>query len=283
MNRILAPDLFIPDGSTAEVAYARTTHLAIGAHQDDLEFMAYAAIAECHQKEVPSFFGIIVTDGVGSIRGDSAASYTAEEFATLRRNEQREAARIGKYSAVVQLGVSSTAVKTDPQGIAEELWSYCRHLNPHEIFLHNPFDKHPTHVATFDASIRALRKKEAAQKPRRVLGCEVWRGLDWVPDNLKVVLDTSYDPQFAARLHAVFASQIGPGKQYDHATAGRWLANATFFQPRAADICSRAAYAIDCTALVVDPESSIAQFMRNYITAFEKDTYSTWEGMRAWK
>ena len=39
--------LYIPDGERKERAFARTTHLAIAAHQDDIEFMAYAPIAEC--------------------------------------------------------------------------------------------------------------------------------------------------------------------------------------------------------------------------------------------
>lgn len=42
--------LYIPDGEQKDKAIARTTHLAISAHQDDIEFMAYAPIAECFGK-----------------------------------------------------------------------------------------------------------------------------------------------------------------------------------------------------------------------------------------
>ena len=35
-----AADIFVPDAKPIDEATARTTHLAIGAHQDDLEFMA---------------------------------------------------------------------------------------------------------------------------------------------------------------------------------------------------------------------------------------------------
>lgn len=35
--------LFVPDGAEEENALRRTTHLAISAHQDDIEFMAYGA------------------------------------------------------------------------------------------------------------------------------------------------------------------------------------------------------------------------------------------------
>ena len=42
-----AADVFVPDGSPADAALARTTHLCIAAHQDDIEIMAYHGIAEC--------------------------------------------------------------------------------------------------------------------------------------------------------------------------------------------------------------------------------------------
>ena len=42
--------IYILDGSEEKKAIARTTHLAIAAHQDDIEFMAYAPIAECFGK-----------------------------------------------------------------------------------------------------------------------------------------------------------------------------------------------------------------------------------------
>ena len=40
-------DFFVPDGASPEAALARTTHLCIAAHQDDIEIMAYHGIAEC--------------------------------------------------------------------------------------------------------------------------------------------------------------------------------------------------------------------------------------------
>ena len=39
--------MFIPDATTRAEALARVTHLGIGAHQDDLEFMAFHGILEC--------------------------------------------------------------------------------------------------------------------------------------------------------------------------------------------------------------------------------------------
>jgi len=44
-------DVFVPDAADAAAALSRTTHLAIGAHQDDLEFMAAHGIVECFQNQ----------------------------------------------------------------------------------------------------------------------------------------------------------------------------------------------------------------------------------------
>ena len=38
-------DVFVPDGTELGAALGRTTHLAVGAHQDDLEFMAAGSLA----------------------------------------------------------------------------------------------------------------------------------------------------------------------------------------------------------------------------------------------
>jgi hypothetical protein len=40
-------DTYVPDGRPLDEALARTTHLAVGAHQDDIEFMALHGIFAC--------------------------------------------------------------------------------------------------------------------------------------------------------------------------------------------------------------------------------------------
>ena len=50
--------LYIPDDGVGEGAVmARTTHLAISAHQDDIEFMAYAPIVACFGQADNRFCG----------------------------------------------------------------------------------------------------------------------------------------------------------------------------------------------------------------------------------
>ena len=40
-------EFFIPDNVDFTAAFARTTHLAIAAHHDDIEIMAHDGILEC--------------------------------------------------------------------------------------------------------------------------------------------------------------------------------------------------------------------------------------------
>ena len=60
-------DIFVPDGSAPDAALARTTHLCIAAHQDDIEIMAYHGIAECFGRKDRGFTGVVVTNAPASI------------------------------------------------------------------------------------------------------------------------------------------------------------------------------------------------------------------------
>lgn len=70
--------IFVPDGEKEEIALSRVTHLAIAAHQDDIEFMAYAPIAECFNREDAWFAGVVTADGAGSPRSGLYAEIVAE-------------------------------------------------------------------------------------------------------------------------------------------------------------------------------------------------------------
>ena len=83
-------EFFIPDNIELDKAFLRTTHMAIGAHQDDLEIMAYQGIEECFQSQEKYFFGIVVTDGGGSARDDIYKNYTNEEMINVRKIEQKK-------------------------------------------------------------------------------------------------------------------------------------------------------------------------------------------------
>lgn len=267
--------IYIPDGKQQDKAIARTTHLAISAHQDDIEFMAYAPIAECFGKTDKWFSGVVVTDGAGSPRSGLYADYTDEEMKEVRITEQKKAAAVGEYSFQMLLGHPSKEVK-DPKNaaIAEELAEIIRQAKPKYLYTHNLADKHDTHVATALKVIAALRTLKAEERPEKVYGCEVWRDLDWMCDEEKVFMDCGPHPNLMRSLSAVFDSQIAGGKRYDLAAEGRRLANATFSASHACDTYTALNYAMDLTPLM-DKNIDIVEYITGYIERFKQSVTQT--------
>jgi len=265
-------DIFIPDGTAPAEALARTTHLGIGAHQDDLEFMAFHGILECFEKPGRSFCGIVLTDGSGSPRSGAFAGKSDSEIAQIRRTEQRKAASIGKYGAMLQLGYASAELKdpANPNPL-RDLAEILRAAKPETAYIHNPADKHPTHLAAFALSLRALRSLPKPDRPRRLIGCEVWRSLDWLPDTEKIRMDTGGNETLAAALNSAFESQTSGGKRYDLAVPGRRRANATFGDPHSTDSSQETILGMDLTPLIADDTLDPVEFTCAMVHRFETE------------
>src|SRR4051812_22797336 len=210
-------DVFVPSGNDPSAALARVTHLCIAAHQDDIEILAYDAICDClDDPKNKAFGGVVVTDGGGSPRTGTYAGFTDEQMKDVRRQEQRDAARLGSYAIQLQLAHPSADVKRSPApALAADLAEIFARCTPETVYLHNPADKHDTHVAVFLRTLEALRALPPGRRPRRVLGGEVWRDLDWLVDTDKVALDSGRRPELARALLQVFDSQVTGGKRYD--------------------------------------------------------------------
>jgi LmbE family N-acetylglucosaminyl deacetylase len=265
-------DLFVPDGLEVPAALARTTHLAIAAHQDDIEIMAYHGIAECFGRRDRWFTGVVATNGAGSPRNGIYGSYTDAEMQEVRLIEQRKAAYVGEYACQVQLGFTSAQVKSaDETAVVEDLQEILRATQPEFVYLHNLADKHDTHVAVALRSIAALRAVAGKMHPRKVYGCEVWRDLDWLVDEDKQVLPASQRSNIAAALVGVFDSQVTGGKRYDLATAGRRLAHATYFASHGTDEESALNFAMDLTPLIDDPDLPVIEYVAAFIDRFRDD------------
>jgi LmbE family N-acetylglucosaminyl deacetylase len=255
-------DVFVPDpGLSAEEALRRVTQLCIGAHQDDIEIMAQSGISDCIGRPGKGFGGVVVTNGAGSPRSGSFATFTDEQMLAVRRQEQREAANLGHYSIQLQLAHPSADVKRSGHpGVASDLAAIFAGCRPEIVYLHNPADKHDTHVAVLLRCLEAIRSLPAGMRPARVLGCEVWRDLDWLPDSDKVALDSGRHPELARSLLAVFDSQISGGKRYDLAAIGRRCANATFHTSHSTDSLAGITWAVDLTPVTRDGGPSIGDF-----------------------
>lgn len=264
--------VFVPDGQPGETALARITHLGIGAHQDDLEFMAFHGIITCFHSESEWFGGVTCTDGAGSSRNGVYADYPDERIREIRIHEQEAAATVGRFGAMIQLGYPSAGVRDAANmDLKNDIAAILAATRPKVVYTHNPADKHDTHIGVFAATIQALRDMPRQERPSAVYGCEVWRGLDWMLDEDKVALDVGGYDSLAAALNGIFDSQISGGKRYDLATIGRRHANATFFDAHSSDRAEMVSFAMDLTPLIADSPPNILDYVLGYVRRFEED------------
>jgi LmbE family N-acetylglucosaminyl deacetylase len=265
-------EIFVPDGLEPEEALRRTTHLAISAHQDDLEIMAAGPILECFQRDDRWFTGVVVTDGRGSPRAGIYASYSDEEMRRVRFMEQRKAAVVGEYAAQVMLDYPSKTVKDGTQvEPIEDIARILQACRAQFVYTHNLADKHDTHVGVALKVIAAIRSLPANERPQKLYGCEVWRDLDWMVDSDKVTFDLSEHESVQAALLGVFDSQIAGGKRYDLASMARRKANATYFESHGVDVTTGLSFAMDLTALIFDMERDIDAYVQTFIQRFSQD------------
>jgi len=265
-------EVYIPDNKPVTQALARTTHLCFAAHQDDIEIMAAQPIIECFQQNDKWFTGVVVTDGRGSPRDSLYQNYTDDEMRLVRFKEQHKAAIVGEFAAQIMLDIPSKIIKDSSRNEpVEDILAILRATKPKVVYTHNLADKHDTHVGVALRVIQALRKLDQVERPERVVGCEVWRALDWMVDSDKIMMDLSTHENLQLALLGVFDSQIVGGKRYDLASLGRRRANATYFEAHGVDETTGLSYGMDMTPLIVDVNLDPAEFIGQFIQRFAMD------------
>lgn len=265
----MKPEIYVPDAVAEDAALARTTHLGIVAHPDDLEILALPAILECFGRDDRWFSGVVVTDGAGSARSGPYAGVGDADMARIRRAEQRKAALVGEYAAAAMLGLSSAQIKDPSRAAAvESLRDILERARPDVVYTHNLADRHDTHVAVGLAAIAACRALPAGKRPHRLLGGEVWRDLDWLTPADKVAEDVSARESLSAALIGVFDSQITGGKRYDLAVIGRRRAHATYHDSHTLDASTGLAFFMDLTPLLADGAPEPAAFVQGHLDRF---------------
>ena len=267
-------EVYVPDNEPVEAALSRTTHICFAAHQDDIEIMSAQPILECFQQKDKWFTGIVVTDGRGSPRDDLYKDYSDDDMRLIRFKEQRKAAFVGEFAAQVMLDLPSKIVKdASRQESVEDILSVLRATKPQFVYTHNLADKHDTHVGVALRVIEAIRRLDQAERPERLVGCEVWRALDWMADPDKVLMNVSEHENLQLALLGVFDSQIAGGKRYDLASMGRRRANATYFESHGVDATTGLSYAMDMSPLMSDKTKDPVEFAQDFIQRFAQDVH----------
>lgn len=265
-------DILAPGGEDVSTALASTTHLGIGAHADDLEIMAYPGICACRGQKNLRFSGVVATDGAGAPRSGAFTKLSGLELAKTRREEQKQAAALGGYAAILQLAHPSADIRDrDRTGLVSDLLQILRAARPKVLYLHNPADRHETHVAILLACLDALRQLPADDQPAEIYGCEVWGDLDWVPEKKITRLPCPAPADFGPSLLRVFRSQLD-GKRYDLAAAGRRRAQATFADAYAPDQAEEVVLALDLKPLLRDPGFTLVEFVAGLTGEFQQQT-----------
>jgi LmbE family N-acetylglucosaminyl deacetylase len=268
-------ELYIPDGLDEGLALSRTTRLAVGAHQDDLEIMAFDGIMACFQQPDQWFAGVVVTNGAGAPRAGVYERFTDEEMIDVRRKEQKKAALLGDYGAQFLLDYPSAPIKDGANMDAvDDLAAILEATRPEILYAHNPADKHDTHVGVTGKLVAALRRLPQEKRPKKFYGCEVWRDLDWMTDADKVALDVSADESLQAALLGVFDSQVCGGKRYDLATLGRRRAHATYHASHGVDETTGLTFAMDLSPLLTDDALDLEGIVRAHLERFADDVYA---------
>jgi len=265
-------DLFAPGGGSLESALASTTHLGIGAHPDDLEIMAYPGICACRGQKNLRFSGVVATDGAGSPSSVFSEKLSAPDLVKARKEEQKNAAILGGYATVLQLGHPSAEVRGSGRtALTSDLLHILKAAKPKVLYLHNPADRHETHLAVLLASLAALRQLPSSDRPAEIYGCEVWGDLDWVPNKQVARLPCPAPADFGPSLLRVFRSQVD-GKRYDLAAAGRRRAQATFADAYTPDQAEEVVLALDLKPLVENSKLTLAEFVTSLTGEFQKQT-----------
>jgi LmbE family N-acetylglucosaminyl deacetylase len=179
---------------------------------------------------------------------------------------------IGDYSALLSLDYPSAEIK---DGLKEEpiedLVQILRITRPKIVYTHNLADKHDTHVGVTLRVIKALQRLSPNERPGRIIGCEVWRSLDWLIDSDKVVMDVSSHTNLQLALLGAFDSQIAGGKRYDLAAMSRRQANATFFESHGVDAATGISFAMDLTPLMNDSNLQPSSYISEFIHRLENE------------
>lgn len=256
---------FIPGNANGQTV----NFIAVSAHKDDIEMMAFDGIVKSLKGD-GGFVAAVLTDGGACPRAEEYKDVDDEDMAALRTAEQKRAAEAGGYSALYLLEKKSAEVKRGDKEIIDNLVEIFEAYPAVEVlYLHNPFDRHPTHVAACLRAIEAVQRLSEDKKPKRIIGCEVWRDLDWLPNEDKIVMDVSGNEAFSAALMDSFTTQNAV-KRYDIASIARRKANATYFESHEGDDADALIYGVDLTALK-DAGASVEDFVNTEIDAFRRE------------
>ena len=162
-------EIYVPDGVINEKALRRTTHMAIGAHQDDIEIMAYDGILKCLWPKRP----LVFCRDCNKWRKEAAvmANISIQAIPKCRQFEPKNKKKrqiMVNMVALFFLNYSSSDIKNPKnRNFIEDIKQLIIMAKPEVIYTHNLADKHDTHVSTAVKVIQALRELDKSLLPEK--------------------------------------------------------------------------------------------------------------------
>lgn len=237
---------------------SKIKYLIIVAHSDDAEILGAWAIVLSWLNLRDEVAVVVVNDGVGIPRAPEYAGYGDREMASVRITEQFNAAADGDYKFAMCLDYPSCSIKgTRNERLVRELARIIELTQPEEVFTHNPWDGHPSHIAVLQHYLWAQALVQ--HQPKHLWGGQVWLSIDFVPDPYLVRWDLSGHEERLQRLLTHFVSQ-NQIKHYDIAVIASRRVQAMLNDPHLASSATSVHLGVDMTC-VLDGTMSLRQFV----------------------
>lgn len=238
--------------------------VVVGAHPDDAEIMAGPMMLEA----TSPWLTLIVTNGAAThntLNGEYS-QYTPEQLTRLRQMEQRQAADFArvpvimcKFPTAAMTGDMGTATLQNARITMRGLFGAMPNLT--NVYGHNPFDDHDTHINVLAEQIKALRSLSTIRLDTiKIWGMEVWGTLHTAtPRLLKIPVEHENSLNRWYEMISFYQSQIASqGRNYATTTVQRARGHAGYqTHPHGANPAPGLLLAVDLTDLVQQKSLSI--------------------------
>ena len=235
--------------------------LVVAPHPDD-DVLGAGGTMVAASEQGRGIFSVYITDGGGSPRKDQSIS--DEAMAARRENEALSALRA--VSAVggifLKRGSEELAGDLGPQ-VEGELAEIFRYIQPEEVFIPAPYERHRTHQRCTHLSIDALRV--AGSQEMTLLGYSLW-GSFW-GEKKRSVRDIS--PFIKKKVEAILAhaSQVD-FKSYQQGILGKNNYEAIFWESHEPQKAAFVEIFLDMTELLEKKDLTLEGFIRQDLEAF---------------
>jgi len=235
--------------------------LVIAPHPDD-DVLGAGGTMVAAADQGKGVFSVYLTDGRGSPRQDQSIS--DEAMAARREKEALSALQaVGAEGGFFLKRRSEELAGEMGRKTQEELTGILQFIQPEEVFLPAPYERHRTHQRCTRLSLDALRR--VGDLRATLLGYSLW-GSFW-GEKKRVVRDIG--PFIKKKVEAVIAhaSQID-SRSYQQGILGKNNYEAIFWESHEIQEAAFVEIFLDMTELLVNKDLTLETFMRQDLEAF---------------